>query len=164
MIWSGPKVKNIVIRYKYGAESNEIFMNLKQDDYRTLARFRLLIRRFLHFSESAAHDAGLEPQQHQMMLMIRASDEPDGPTVRMVADQLVIRHHSAVGLVDRLEERGLVERIREGADRREVRLRLTARGEHLVAELAQSHQSELRRMAPQLVDALSGLLHEVGAK
>ncbi|HTS65759.1 MAG TPA: MarR family transcriptional regulator [Candidatus Acidoferrales bacterium] len=139
-------------------------MTLQLEDYRALARFRFLIRRFLQFSESAAQEAGLEPQQHQLMLMIRACDEAGGPTIGMAAERLLIRHHSAVGLVDRLEEHGLVERAREGADRREVRLRLTARGEHTLAHLSQSHQSELRKMAPQLVEALSGLLEEWAAR
>ncbi|HTP36478.1 MAG TPA: MarR family transcriptional regulator [Candidatus Acidoferrales bacterium] len=139
-------------------------MNLRTTDYDTLARFRFLIRRFLQFSESVAHEAGLEPQQHQMMLIIRASQEPGGPTVGVVAEHLLIRHHSAVGLVDRLEQRGLVERTRQSTDRREVHLRLTARGEQLLTDLSQAHYAELRKLAPQLLGALSGLLEEWAAR
>ncbi|HXK03214.1 MAG TPA: MarR family transcriptional regulator [Verrucomicrobiae bacterium] len=139
-------------------------MNLRTTDYHTLAQFRYLIRRFLQFSESEAREAGLEPQQHQMMLIIRASEEPGGPTVGAAAEHLLIRHHSAVGLVDRLEERGLVERTRQGTDRREVHLRLTGRGEQLLSDLSQAHYSELRKLAPQLLGALSGLLEEWEAR
>src|ERR1700730_8470449 len=94
-------------------------------DYRSLHEFRYQIRRFLHFSEAAARAEGLEPQQHQMLLAIRALEEPGGPTVGKLAEQLMVRHNSAGGLLDRLVERGLVERIRGGeGDRRQVRVRL----------------------------------------
>lgn len=135
-----------------------------RNDYRALARFRFLIRRFLQFSESAAREEGLEPQQHQMMLVIRAWETHDGPTIGQVAEQLFIRHHSAVGLVDRLEERELVERTRHGEDRRQVRLRLTARGQSLLRHLSQSHHAELCDLGPELVEALSGLLEGVSSK
>src|SRR5207237_2737017 len=98
-------------------------MDLNRDDYLALARFRYLIRRFLQFSEQAAQQKDLEPQQHQMMLLIRASEDAGGPTIGSVAKQLFIRHHSTVGLADRLEERDLIERVKQEQDRRQVRLR-----------------------------------------
>ena len=85
---------------------------MTQADYRALSHFRFHIRRFLHFSEEAARAEGLEPQQHQMLLAIQALGGGEGPTIGELADHLVIRHHSAVGLVDRLTARGLVERFR----------------------------------------------------
>jgi DNA-binding MarR family transcriptional regulator len=139
-------------------------VSLTSDDYRALARLRYLIRQFLQFSENAAREEDLEPQQHQMLLVIRASDEPDGPTVGQVAEQLFIRHHSAVGLADRLEQHGLIERARPDQDRRHVRLRLTRRGESVVEHLSQSHHAELRKVGPELVAALSGLLEGVAAR
>ena len=39
--------------------------------YQSLAELRYQIRRFLYFSEQAARDAGLEPQQHQFMLALK---------------------------------------------------------------------------------------------
>ena len=98
---------------------------MTQADYRALSQFRFHIRRFLHFSEEAARAEGLEPQQHQMLLAIQALDGGEGPTIGELADHLVIRHHSAVGLVDRLTARGLAERFRGNGDRRQVRVRLT---------------------------------------
>jgi DNA-binding MarR family transcriptional regulator len=137
---------------------------LSGQDYRALARFRYLIRHFLQFSEAAARGEGLEAQQHQMMLAIRAAEEAGGPTIGRLAEQLFIRHHSAVGLADRLEEHGLVARHRSEGDRRQVRLRLTERGEQVLEHLTQSHQAELRKLGPELVNALAGLLQEVGTR
>jgi DNA-binding MarR family transcriptional regulator len=139
-------------------------VKLKRDDYRALARFRYLIRQFLQFSEEAAKQEELEPQQHQMLLVIRASDDPAGPTVGEVAEHLLIRHHSAVGLADRLEQRELIERAKGSEDRRQVRLRLTERGEHILEHLSRSHSAELRKLGPELVAALSGLLEGVAAQ
>lgn len=139
-------------------------MNLVEDDYRALAHFRYLIRQFLQFSEEAARAEELEPQQHQMLLVIRASAESAGPTIGQVAEQLFIRHHSAVGLADRLEERGLIERARPDEDRRHVRLRLTTAGEQVLEHLSRSHHAELRKLGPELVTALSGLLQGVTAE
>jgi DNA-binding MarR family transcriptional regulator len=131
--------------------------DLSHSDYHALAAFRYQIRRFLHFSEAAAKDEGLEPQQHQMLLAIRAL-EPDGPTIGDLASHLLIQHHSAVGLVDRLAGRGLVERIRGGEDRRQVRVRLTAEAEDKLRRLSAQHRAELLNSGPLLVDALGALL------
>jgi DNA-binding MarR family transcriptional regulator len=130
--------------------------------YRSLAEFRYQIRRFLHFSEQAARAEGLEPQQHQMLLAIRAwnRDDPEdhGPAIGQLAESMFIRHHSAVGLVDRMEEQGLAERIRGRHDRREVRVRLTPRGAKVLERLASAHHAELKNSGPQLVQALTVVL------
>ncbi|SPF45037.1 Transcriptional regulator, MarR family [Candidatus Sulfopaludibacter sp. SbA4] len=132
--------------------------DLTAADYRSLGAFRYQIRRFLHFSEEAAKAEGLEPQQHQMLLAVRALDEPEGPTVGSLAEHLIIRHHSAVGLIDRLAERGLVERTRGQEDRRQVRVRLTAEGEGKLRRLSTAHREELRTSGRMLVETLGGLL------
>jgi len=131
---------------------------LTDADYLALAHFRHLIRKFLHFSEGAAHAVSLEPQQHQALLAIRALDLPPGPAISQLADFLLVRHHSAVGLVDRLESRGLVVRTRGMDDRREVRVRLTASGEDLLERLSIQHRDELRVAMPALAQALDTLL------
>lgn len=136
-------------------------LDLTDEDYRALGAFRYQIRRFLHFSEMAARAEGLEPQQHQMMLAIRSSQEPDGPTIGRLAGLLLIRHHSAVGLIDRLAERGLVERVRGDDDRRQVRIQLTPEGEAKLKRLSSEHRSELLNTGPLLVEALGGLLRGV---
>lgn len=126
---------------------------LTQSDYAALAEFRYQIRRFLHFSEQAARRAGVEPQQHQLMLALRGSDE-DGLRIADLAERMQIQHHSAVELVDRLEERGLIQRGRGTDDRREVYVRLTGRGDRILQELTLHHREELRSAAPALISAL----------
>jgi DNA-binding MarR family transcriptional regulator len=129
-----------------------------------LADFRYQIRRFLHFSEEAAGVEGLEPQQHQMMLAIRALDDGAGPDIGALAEHLFIRHHSAVGLIDRLEERRMVKRTRAGPDRRVVRVKLTAAGEQKLHRLSRSHRTELRNSGPRLVETLDALLQRRSAR
>jgi DNA-binding MarR family transcriptional regulator len=133
--------------------------DLSTADFHALAGFRYQIRRFLHFSEEAARAEGLEPQQHQMLLAIRALDEGAGPAIGALADHLLIRHHSAVGLLDRLEERRLIVRTRSEPDRRTVRVKLTAAGERKLHRLSQAHRSELRTSGPGLVESLDAVLH-----
>ncbi len=133
---------------------------LSREDYQALSRFRYQIRRFLHFSEEAARTEGLEPQQHQMLLAIEASEEDGGPTVGHLAEQLFIRHHSAVGLLDRLEERGLVARARGREDRRQVQVRMTAAGSDKLHHLSRQHREELRKSGPELVEALRAVVEQ----
>jgi DNA-binding MarR family transcriptional regulator len=137
-------------------------MLVTRADYQRLAEFRYRIRRFLAFSESAARAAGLEPQQHQLLLA--AAGLPDGqePTIGVLAERLQIQHHSAVALVDRLEERGLVERVRGGKDKRRVRVVPTAAGTALLHDLSRHHLSELRTSGPWLVRALTAIIEESG--
>ena len=134
---------------------------LSGSDYRALAEFRYQIRKFLHFSEQAALAEGLEPQQHQMLLGIKALDDAEKPTVGRLAEHLFIRHHSAVGLIDRLEERALVKRARASqGDRRQVSVHLTSEGESVLRRLTKVHRKELLTSDPGLVQSLQGLLKE----
>ena len=135
----------------------EFVEDLSPSDYQLLGAFRYQIRRFLHFSETAANVEGLEPQQHQMLLAIRALDGDAGPTVGTLAAHMLIRHHSTVGLIDRLEERGLVNRER-GEDRRTVHIRLSPEGEETLKRLSSAHRDELRNLGPLLVVTLNQLL------
>lgn len=129
---------------------------LRASDYRLLAEFRFLLRQFLAFSEEAAREAGLAPQQHQALLAIKGYDGP--MTIGDLAERLAIRHHSAVGLVDRLVEAQLVIRDDDPADRRRVALSLSRKAETVLAKLTAAHRDELRRLAPML----KTLLHEIG--
>jgi DNA-binding MarR family transcriptional regulator len=132
--------------------------SLDGGDYRALADFRYQIRQFLYFSEEAAREEHLEPQQHQMMLAIRGLETDDGPTIGVLAAYMLIRHHSAVGLIDRLEKRGLVVRERRSDDRRQAIVRLTQDGASVLERLAGSHRSELANLAPHLISALEKAL------
>lgn len=126
-------------------------------DYKTLAQFRYLLRTFAAFSENAALGSGLTPQQHQALLAIKGFPGRDRVTVGELAERLNIRHHSAVGLADRLAARGLVRRRADKADRRQVWLELTARAEARLARLTLAHRDELRRLAPLLRSVLRQL-------
>ena len=126
-------------------------------DYQALADFRYEIRRFLNFSERLAHAAGVEPQQHQALLAIKGLPAHRVATIGVLAERLLIQHHSAVELVNRLEAGGYVRRERAQDDRREVLLALTAKGEKVLAELALHHHDELRSAASSLVAALRRL-------
>ncbi len=131
-----------------------------QPDYRSMAEFRYQIRRFLRFSEETARAGGLEPQQYQLMLALKGMPEDARHRIGEVAERLQIQHHSTVELVDRLARRGLIRRRRSEADRREVLLELTPRGDKLLQEMALRHRSELRDMAPSLVAALKRVIRD----
>ncbi len=128
------------------------------EDYQALAEFRYQLRRFLHFSERKARSVGLEPQQHQLLLMVKGLPPERKATIGEIAERLQIQHHSAVELVDRLAERHLVERKRDEEDHRRVLVCLTDQGEALLQRLSSTMLAELHTTAPALVEALSVLL------
>lgn len=133
--------------------------SITQSDYAALAEFRYQIRRFLHFSERAARAAGIEPQQHQLLLAIKGVVESkEEPSIGILAEQLQLQHHSTGELVDRLMERGLVSRSRAPGDRRQVLIHLTARGEAELEKLSTFHLAELRTNGPALVSALEAVI------
>ncbi len=132
--------------------------DLSPDEYRALAEFRYLLRRFLHFSEQAAREAELEPRQHQLLLALKGRAEGTRMSIGELAERLQAHHHSTVELVDRLVARGLVERTRGEVDRRQVFVELTPAGEAILRRLALHHREELRTMAPRLLTVLEELL------
>jgi DNA-binding MarR family transcriptional regulator len=136
------------------------------EEYRRLLELRTGLRRFLRWSEGQARAAGLTPAQHQLLLAIRGHADPSGPTIRDVAGHLLLRHHSAVGLVDRAEAAGLVTRTRDPENLSAVRLRLTDEGSRQLEALSELHLEELAHLAPTL-QALWGALehdHEGGRR
>ena len=130
--------------------------SLADREYAALARFRFALRVFLRFSEDAARDAGVTPNQHQLLLVVRGF--PGGaPTITDVADWLQLRHHSAVELVDRAVESALIERSTDASDRRRQRLNLTESGERVLASLSTAHREELRRFRQEMAEVLREL-------
>ena len=127
---------------------------LALSDYQELAELRYQVRRFLHFSEQAARDMELEPQQHQLMLALKGLPSGMHPTIGTLAERLQLQHHSTVELVNRLSAGGLVRRSRADDDRRQVLLVLTPKGEKVLRELSVGHKAELRTRGPALVSAL----------
>jgi DNA-binding MarR family transcriptional regulator len=127
-------------------------------EYRALAQFRFLIRRYLNNSEKAARSVGLEPQQYMGLLALRGLPPDQEPTIRSLAERLQIQHHSAVELVDRMEKRGLFRRERSSRDRRQVNVYVTPRGEKLLSRLVRHRIAELRVSGPELTRALQAVL------
>lgn len=132
--------------------------DLNPEQYRELAEFRRQIRRFLHFSETTAKEYGIEPQQHQLLLAVHGLPEGVKPTIREIASRLFIQHHSAVELVNRLEQTGTIARHPGAEDKREVWIRLTPAGRATLRKLALAHRTELERTGPELADALKTIL------
>jgi DNA-binding MarR family transcriptional regulator len=127
-------------------------------EYRALAELRSQLRRFLRFSEDTARSAGIEPQQHQLLLALKALPDDQEPAIGALAAQLLVKHHTAVELVDRLEENDLVTRTKSVNDQRRVLVTLTARGRRLLKKLSLAHKDELRSAGPVLVQALNAIL------
>jgi len=131
--------------------------DLEDAEYQRLLNLRTGLRRFLHWSEEQAEAAGLTASQHQLLLAIRGHADPRGPTVGDLAGYLLLRHHSAVGLVDRAGKAGLVERRPDEDDHRVVRLGLTERGAEVLRQLSALHLEELDRLAPRMRALWAGL-------
>jgi DNA-binding MarR family transcriptional regulator len=125
-------------------------MTLEQSDFEHLLELRTGLRRFLRWSEQQAKTAGLTPAKHQLLLAVRGHPDPAGPTIGEIADYLVLRHHSAVELIDRAVKDGLVKRNPDPINRSVVRVALTPGGEAKLDALAQAHLEELAHLAPTM--------------
>ena len=134
--------------------------NLTTRDYAQLASFRHTLRAFLRFSEAAAAQKGLTSQHYQAMLILRGWPDGQPVSINDLAQQLMIKHNSAVGLVDRLTKEGLVVREASTVDRRKVELQLSSRGRQVLARLAGMHREELRRIGPIMKRFFSELTHD----
>jgi DNA-binding MarR family transcriptional regulator len=136
---------------------------LTRADFENLLAFRTGLRRFLHWSQTQARAAGLTAAQHQLLVAIKGHPGGQPPTIGDLAGYLLLRHHSAVELVDRAAAAGLVRRCPDPADGRVTRVGLTDDGESRLARLAPAHLDELRELAPVLDHLVSGwAAHTVG--
>jgi DNA-binding MarR family transcriptional regulator len=131
---------------------------LTAEDYRSLAEFRYQIRSYLHFSERAARNAGLNPQQHQLLLAVKGLPDDCEANIGAIAARLHIRHHSAVELTERLVRKKLVRKRRYGNDRRRVLIELTDRGESVLRKLSLTHRAQLESAGSELLRALNKLI------
>jgi DNA-binding MarR family transcriptional regulator len=133
-----------------GARMSQHEMPLDQSDYEHLLELRTGLRRFLRWSEEQAKSAGLTAAQHQLLLAIKGHPDAAGPTISEIADYLVLRHHSAVGLIDRAAAEGLVTRTPDPQNKSAVRVTLTAAGSQKLDELTEAHLAELSHLAPTM--------------
>jgi len=129
-------------------------------EFRALAELRYRIRRFQREGDAAARLSGLEPQQYLMLLAIRGLPPEIPAKIQTFADRLALKHHSAVELVDRLEQRGYVRRTRSREDRRQVLVSLLPRGEKVLERVVQQRIGELRAIGRELVHAIDALLRD----
>ena len=127
---------------------------LRQEDYEALANLRFALRQFMDFSASAAQSEGLPPQQHQALLAIKGQRGGEAMTIGMLAERLIIAPHTATELVGRLSDAGLVERHADPVDRRRQTILLTEKADELLTRLSAVHLSEIRVMAPKLIELL----------
>jgi DNA-binding MarR family transcriptional regulator len=131
-------------------------MAIDPERFRGLSGFRYALRRFLAASEEISRRAGVTQQQYQVLLAIKAAES--GPlTMTDLAEQLMLTHHAAVQMIDRLAEAGLAERRSSAKDGRLVLLRLTEKGEALIEDLAANHLAEMLRQEPILRRSLNQL-------
>jgi DNA-binding MarR family transcriptional regulator len=128
-------------------------------DYRALAEFRFQIRTYLKKVGAAVQEAGLEPQQHQLLLAIKGLPADEAPAIGRLAECMLLRHHSAVELIDRCERLGLVHRVSDERDHRRVLVHLSVAGEELLARLSAAHEEEITELAPHLIASLEAILH-----
>jgi DNA-binding MarR family transcriptional regulator len=133
---------------------------LTRAQYVALASFRYELRRFMAFSETAAHGAGLPAQQHQALLAIAGFTGDGAPTVGTLSERLMIAPHTATELTARMVEAGLINKIPSREDRRKVRLALTPKAEALLADLSTAHLKELKSLEPALTAALARLARD----
>lgn len=148
----------------YFKQTEMTLQNRHASRFQALADFRYEIRRFMSFSERAAREAGIEPHQHQALLAIMSLSPRERATIGVLAERLQVQHHTAVELSDRLQEKGLVRRVRSEVDHRQVLLQLTSRGEKLLQKLSRSHRAELRTAAPRLIQALRAIVRSEGSR
>lgn len=138
-------------------------MNTRKTTFRdhellgTLADFRFELRLFLHFSERAAISAGLQPQQHQLLLQVAGAPGTTVVTIAYAAERLGLKHNSTVELVDRSEREGLLSRSVDEDDKRRAILRVTGKGKQVLARLSRDHARELNELAPRLAKALEDI-------
>src|SRR5262250_1799040 len=129
-------------------------------NFKAMAELRYQIRCFLRFSENAARQAGIEPQQHQLLLAVKGLPHGSKPTIGVLAERMQLQPHSTVGLIDRLAERGFLLRLRATDDRRQVLIKLTHDGEKFLQRLASHHLQELQSVGPKFKNVLQRLLDD----
>ncbi len=131
--------------------------SLSKSEYEALSDFRYALRNFLKFSKDTAESVGLTPRQHQALLAIKGFTGRERITNGELAERLHIKHHSAVGLINRMEAQNLIVREQSDTDKREIFITLTSHGADLLEQLTAVHREELQFIAPQLNVILESL-------
>jgi DNA-binding MarR family transcriptional regulator len=146
------------------ARTRQLTKAISRAEYQTLAEFRYQLASFLRRRRSAAQDAGIEPQQYELMLAVKGLPGGKKPTIKQIAEQLRLQHHSAVELTTRLVERGLIRRERSKEDRRSVLLSVTKEGQRAMDQIVRYSLDQLRDEGPELLKTLARLMKRNQAK
>ena len=131
---------------------------LTDEEFQRLLELRTSLKQYLRWNEHAAKDAGITPAQHELLIAIKGHPGQQGPSISNIAQYLLLRHHSAVGLVDRAEKAGLLIRKTDGDDRRVVRLRLSPKANRVMDKIAALHAEELARLSTKGQSLWKGLV------
>lgn len=140
------------------ARKKQSSRTISRAEYQALAEFRYQLASFLRRRRNAAQKAGIEPQQYELMLAVKGLSERKNPTIKQIAEQLRLQHHSAVELTTRLEKRGLLRRERSKEDRRAVLLSVTKEGQRTMDQVVHYSLEQLRQEAPELLKTLARLV------
>jgi DNA-binding MarR family transcriptional regulator len=144
------------------SRTTRVSQAVSRTEYQALAEFRYQLSGFLRRRRGAAQDAGIEPQQYELLLAVKGLPPNKKPTIKQIAEQLRLQHHSTVELTTRLVNRGLVKRERSRDDRRSVLLSVTREGQRVLDEVVQFSLEQLRQEAPELLKTLARLVRKPG--
>ncbi len=110
--------------------------------------------------------AGLTGAQYNVLRILRGA-EPAGLPCRGIADRMISHDPDMTRLLDRMEKRGLITRVRQADDRRVVKTRVTAPGLSLLKTLDRPvhdlHKRQFRHLPAARLKILSELLEELRA-
>lgn len=149
--------RNVAKSVNMGEKGKNKQKSLSKSEYEALSDFRYALRNFLKFSKDTAESVGLTPRQHQALLAIKGFKGRERITNGELAERLHIKHHSAVGLINRMEAQDLIVREQNETDKREIFIFMTTRGAELLEKLTAAHREELGLIAPQLNTILESL-------
>ena len=138
--------------------------SLSPTEYQVLAEFRYQLAGFLRRRKDAARSEGIQPQQYELLLAITGLAEDKQPTIKELAQQLCLEHHTVVELVDRLERKGLIARSTSTTDKRAVLLRVTPAGQRILSRIVSFSFAQLREEAPELIRSLRRILRRHPAR
>ena len=137
-----------------GRDDGSETMAFSKHDYERVADFRYSLRRLLRQTELEAAKFSITPQHYQLMLAIKGFPGRDWANITELAERLQIRHNAVIGLVNRAEARGLLERWHEQTpgDRRVVQVHLTPAGDEVLRQLTAVLRAERERVTAAVAE------------
>ena len=134
------------------------FRSLQQEAYLSVVRTSTALTDAM---EELVKSRGISATQYNVLRILRGSDV-EGLCRNALRDRMLTRMPDMTRLLDRMEEAGLVVRVREGEDRRMVMTRITEKGRRLLEELDAPvlalHKRQMARLTDAELRSLSDLL------